>query len=432
MQGRLNAIQKSMLQWNAMHPYNAVHVLQARGELDILRLRAVINATLEKHHLTRLVLDGRRFAFEYQGGPADAELQTLAGGPDAWSALVPEIERQLNLPFDFTRPFSPFRFLVAPSGDSYFLGLAYFHPVADAESVVLLIKDIVGRYGNESAAASNGAFELYPESRSHLLSRHMPVLVRKILASPAQAGDLRRAHRPVFRDANDMANGLVCFSLGAEELGSLVAAASSWGVAVNDLFLALLLKCLSPLAAARIEASKRRKISLGCIVNLRRDFGMASKRVFGVFLGSFTVTHETPQGITVRTLAGQIRGQTAGIKRHKLYLALPLELAVGRFALRFFSPARQKRFYAKHYPLWGGITNMNLNRLWDPSGPNAPLDYLRGVSTGPVTPLVLSATTFRDRVNLAVSYRATVFSKSDITDLQRRFHEHLDEIRQEL
>jgi hypothetical protein len=36
------------------------------------------------------------------------------------------------------------------------------------------------------------------------------------------------------------------------------------------------------------------------------------------------------------------------------------------FVLRFmslFSTNKRRRFYPKNYPLWGGLTNMNLNRL---------------------------------------------------------------------
>jgi hypothetical protein len=255
------------------------------------------------------------------------------------------------------------------------------------------------------------------------------VVARKFLALPAQFRNLRQSNRARSGDADNLANGFECFSLAPEDLRSLVAAARTWGVTLNDLLMALLMKALSPCAAARAQARKRRKISVGCIVNLRKDLGLDSRRAFGLFLGSFTVTHEVPVGISLRELAGDIRQQTLSIKRHKLYLGTPLELGFARFLLRFFSPGRRKRFYAKHYPLWGGITNLNLNSLWEPRGSNAPLDYFRGVSTGPVTPLVLSATTIGDRVNMGLSYRTAVFSKIEIGNLQSRFREHLEESR---
>jgi NRPS condensation-like uncharacterized protein len=223
-----------------------------------------------------------------------------------------------------------------------------------------------------------------------------------------------------------MINAYALFTLTPHESGMLFDRAKAWGVTVNDLFIALLMKSLSPCAAARKTARRRRKISIGCIVNTRKDLGVDSTQSLGVFLGSFTVTHEAPDGMTLREFSEGIREQTSRIKRHKLYLGTPLELGLARFALRFFSPARRKKFYVKNYPLCGGITNMNVNSLWEQRGSGAVLDYFRGVSTGPVTPLVLSVTTFGDRVNIGLSYRPTVFSRNDIENLQRRFREHLD------
>jgi hypothetical protein len=55
MQSRLNTIQMSMWQWNAMHPYSAVNAA---------RLRACINATVARHGLTRLSLDCARLALQ--------------------------------------------------------------------------------------------------------------------------------------------------------------------------------------------------------------------------------------------------------------------------------------------------------------------------------------------------------------------------------
>jgi hypothetical protein len=168
---------------------------------------------------------------------------------------------------------------------------------------------------------------------------------------------------------------------------------------------------------------------VGCIVNLRRELGIDSARTFGLFLGSFTVTHTVPDGLCLQELARDIRQQTAVIKRRRLYLATPLELGLGRFVARFFSPERRRKFYQKNYPLWGGLTNMNLNSLWEQSHADGLLDYLRGVSTGPATPLVFSVTTVGDHANVALSYRSTVFSPQDIESVKNCFMQHLDQLR---
>ena len=46
---------------------------------------------------------------------------------------------------------------------------------------------------------------------------------------------------------------------------------------------------------------------MGCIVNLRKDLGVDSRRTFGLFLGSFMVTHEVPEGMSLRELRALAR-----------------------------------------------------------------------------------------------------------------------------
>jgi len=428
MCGRLNSFQKTMLQWNALHPYSAIHVVQLPGTLDATRLRACINATLETRGLAHLTLDLEERTFQYQAGPADCAIQIIAGGDDPRPALAAEMERQLNQPFACTERFNPFRFLVAPAGESFFLGVVYFHPAADAESVVFLLRDIANRYLAEGTPGFSDTLDLYPHSHAHLLGRHPGVVLQRLLALPRQVRNLRQSCRAPFRDAADMTNGFRFFSVAPDDLRSLIAATKSWEVTLNDLFMALLLKVLSPLAAARKQAGKRRKLSLGCIVNLRKELGVDSRQTFGLFLGSFTVAHDVPEGISLRALAGDIRQQTLAIKRRQLYLGTPLELGFARFMLKFFSPERRKKFYPKNYPLWGGITNMNLNALWEPREGGAPLDYFRGVSTGPVTPLVLSVTTVCDRANIGLSYRTTVYAANEVEGISSRFLDDLSRL----
>lgn len=420
MFGRFNSFQKTMLQWCDLHPYNAVHVVRLPGGLDADRLRLSLHRRLEQHGLTNLELDRKANAYAYRGGRGEGELKIISGAHDPLAALAGEIELQLNMAFNQTGPFSPFRFFALPANDAFLLGLAYFHPVADAESIVRLLCDLSRAYLAGDAAEPGAHWHLYPEHRSRLL-RHSRAVVGKLLALPAQVRNLKRSHRPRFRDADDLKNGFRLFALSADQLHRLLAAGKAWQLTVNDALLALLMKSVAPLAASRASHPRRNRISVGCIVNLRRELGMDSARTFGLFLGSFTVTHALPEGIPLRELAGALRRQTLAIKQQQLYLATPMELGLGRFVLRFFSPEQRAKFYQKNYPLWGGLTNMNLNSLWGPSDADPPLNYFRGVSTGPVTPLVLSVTTVGDRANVGLSYRATVFSPEEIEQVKSGF-----------
>lgn len=409
MPGKLNIFQRTMLHWNELHPYNAVHAVRLPGTPDLQRLRHAIHVTLQHHGLTGFTLDAGSATFSYHGGDAVCEIKILTHEEN----LAAEIAQQLNTPFAARGSFSPFRFFVAPSANSFLLGLVYFHAVADAESIIRLMHDFAAAY-EKNPADEGGRLNLYPD-RARRWWR--PGLVaKKIFSVPSFIRNLRRSCRVPCRDANDGTNGVALFSLPPAPLRAVLAAAKDWSVTVNDVFLALLLKGLAPLVAPCRQHGRRKQISIGCIVNTRRDLGADSREQFGLFLGSFVATHAVPEGIGLRELAGAIQRQTEQIKRNQLYLAAPVELWFMRLLLPFFSTARQKKVYLKNYPLWGGVTNMKLNSLW----PQSP-DYFRVVATGPVTPLVLSVTTVGDHANIGLSYRTTVFSETDITGLQQNF-----------
>jgi hypothetical protein len=421
MQGRLNAFQLSMLQWNELHPYNAVHVVRIPESLDLERLKQAITVTLEGKGLTGLTLDPSAGAYQYHGGPASAEIKLI--GTDAPSApgLAAEIERQLNTPFAQVERFSPFRFVVVPERDAFSLGLVYFHAVADAESIVFLLKDMVDAYRGTGNPGRVNPVERYPARRDKLLRHHPGVLATKLASLPASIRNMRRTCRPHYRDAGDLSNKFTRFSLSPQTLSGLIQAAKSLSVTLNDLFLAVLMKAVSPLAPDRAGPGRRRNLSIGCIVNTRRDFGVDGTRTFGLFLGSFVVHHEVPAGVGLADLARDIGRQTLAIKQRRLYLGSALELTFGRLMMAWFSEQRRRKLYQKHYPLWGGLTNMNLNALWPQPEESRPVDYFRAVSTGPATPLVVSITTVGRVANIGVTYRSTVFGAPEIERVKACF-----------
>jgi NRPS condensation-like uncharacterized protein len=205
-----------------------------------------------------------------------------------------------------------------------------------------------------------------------------------------------------------------------------VTVGKSWRVPLNDIFLALLLKALSPCAEGRVDAPRRKRIAVASIVNIRRNLGVDITGTFGLFLGSFVVFHPVPPEIRLEEIVRDIHGQTDKIKRDALYLRSVLELGLARLLFPLFSHERQKKFYPKYYPLWGGITNVNLNTLWRFEDEKDPTDYLRAVSTGPVSPLVFAITTVGEVVNIGVSFKTTVFSRTEINRIITDFSRSID------
>ncbi|HYV26013.1 MAG TPA: hypothetical protein VFA77_00635 [Candidatus Eisenbacteria bacterium] len=402
-----------MLQWNDLHPYNAVHVVRIGEPLDLGRLKRIIAARVEREGFGSLFINRGGGRFQYEKTPASPELRVLSSGAESSSGFADEIERQLNTPFNSREPFSPFRFFVAPEMESFSLGLVYFHPVADAECILILLKRIVDDYGGSAGQEDSLGFDRYPK-RADIAFRGPTLLLKKLADAFSLLRGMRRAYRPHYRDSANFDSKFDFFTVNPETLQSMSKAAKSWSITLNDFFLALMMKAVSALAPNRSRTARRKEIALGCIVNTRKDLGMAGQKIFGLFLGSFVVHHEAPEGIDLADLARDIGQQTRKVKQQQLYLGSGLELALGRIMTSFFPAERRKKLYAKQYPLWGGISNMDLNPLWPQKDQAAPLDYFRAVSTGPVTPLVLSITTFGRVANVGMTYRSTAFSQEQI------------------
>ena len=425
LQGRLNTFQKTMLDWNDLHPYNAVHVVKVTAAVDLARLRQVIHDTLAFHGLTSLTLNRRKGSFQFGDGSAPADLNVMEAGADPSEMLRVEIERQINTGFETAGAFQPFRFFIIREKNSYCLGLVYFHAVADAMSVVQLLRHI---YGALSGDARQPGIKRFCLARPR--GGFQPIaLAQQLVRFLGQLWQQRRCARVYHRDVNDGGNRFEQLTLGPEMLRALSAAAKNWGVTINDVFLALLLRCCSSYTLNRFEHPSRRRIALGCIVNTRNDLNLEEPDGWGLFLGSFVVSHEAPEGCALAELARAIRVQTQAIKQQKAYAGPPVELALGRLLLSFFSTKHRAKLYQKHYPLWGGITNMNMNSLWPQPEGGPPVDYFRGVSTGPVMPLVLSVTTVLEVVNVGLTFRASTFTDAHTQHIKNLFLQLLEQVR---
>lgn len=151
-----------MLQWNDLHPYNAVHVVRIPGALEVERLTSVITMTLEGKGLTGLVLNRPGGTYQYLGGPSSAEVKVMTVGEALYPCFAAEVEDQLNTPFNPEGRFTPFRFFVVPEVDSFSLGLVYLHPVADAECIVFLLREMVDRYRSQGSPGLVRPVDHYP------------------------------------------------------------------------------------------------------------------------------------------------------------------------------------------------------------------------------------------------------------------------------
>ncbi len=415
--GKLSIFQRLMLLWNHLHPYNAVHVVRVSRPLDLPRLESVVNDRLETLGITGLELDASQRRANFCGGPAGIRVALLETGDDARSAVQAEVRRQINTPFPLERRCTPFRAFAAPDGDAFYLGLAYCHFVSDADPIVHLLTDLATSYCGDRLEAFTPARKVYGRML-RVMFRHLPAWV---CAMPSVILRLQHAAKPHYTDRLDHTNGISLQTVGADEFAALRDTARSWSVTLNDVFLASLLKAVAPLAADRYLPGKREDLAVSSIATARRELCPGPPAGLGLLLGSFLVSHPDTTGTPLCDVASHIHRQTEQVKRHRLYVRLPLWVRLALAIVPKHSPMRQQKLFRKHYPLWGGTTNMNLNRMFAHPATAPVQDYLRSVSTGPACPLVMSLTTFRDVLNIGVSYRTTVFPDPVATGAIERF-----------
>ena len=194
---------------------------------------------------------------------------------------------------------------------------------------------------------------------------------------------------------------------------------------VNDLLLAALLQALVPVTEKRAAAPRRQELAVASIVNLRAELEANAEEMFGQFLASFRVSHAMPPGIGLEELARQVHAETKLIRRRKLYLQSLLALGGVALAWRFLGSNRRPSFLAKHYPIWAGLSTLNVDSLQDGVASDVlPREYLRAVPTGPLAPLVVAATTFGGILQLGFSFRSADLGRDTVgrvaADLTRR------------
>ena len=414
-----------MLRWRALHPYSAVHAVRIDRPLDMQRLSAVIDGELEALGLTGLTLDAAHERFEYAGGPSRAPLAVVSGGDDPLQTLTREIERELNAPFPGDGPLVPFRFLAIDAHTSFYLALTYDHWIAAADSIVVLLKGL--RDGYTGAAASRRSpLLLYPATTRRLLRLHSGAAIRGLRRMRDIAASARRSVRARYPGGADPRNGFAYCRVEAPEFAAVVGAAKEWGVTVNDLLLAILMQALDPVVGERPSDKRRHELAVASIVNIRHDFGYDAMTTFGQFLSSFRVAHPLPPGTELRQLARDIHAETARIKSERLYIQTLLAIAAMGPIWRVLSPAQRQRFHAKHYPVWGAISMMNVDAQWqEAGGALPPPEYLRAVSTGPLAPLVIAATTSAGVLHAGLSYRTAAFTPEIVAAIAAGIRERM-------
>jgi hypothetical protein len=414
MRGALNLFQATMLRWRSRHPYNAVHAARVPLALDAQRLRTTIAKALEDTGLTGYTLDAARQRYRWRGGPAEVVLDVAGPSADAAEALRAGIERGLERRYVSDGAYSPISFEAIPDASGFWLLLGYDHLVAGGDSAVTLLGGICARY---AAPGPLPALERHPARFRRMVARHPLQSARALAGLPALALRARRARRAPGLEVRDAANRLVLRSLGAPVVDGIARTAERLGATRNDVLMAALIRAVAPLKAPPAPGARRYEVGVASIVNIRADCAAPAARTFGQFLSSFRASYADPASAPLDDVVRAVHAESRDLRTRRRYLRSLCAIAVSGLAWRVVRDDRRDSLYAKHYPVWAGLTTLVVPGLWNalaPDAPPLPNAYRRGVSTGPLAPIVVAATFSGASLELGVSFRPAALPATDV------------------
>jgi hypothetical protein len=159
----------------------------------------------------------------------------------------------------------------------------------------------------------------------------------------------------------------------------------------------------------------RDELALGTVVDLRSlsdDSNLS--RTFGLFLGTTTTVL---RGADLKDRARLLRSVAQQNACHKLTCAPQIStilFAVGVAEARRMSARRWAELYRQRMPLAAGISNVNMNRHFAAAHHPFPmLDYVRVAPTGPMLPLLVTATTLGENLNFTLTRQASAINDAD-------------------
>ena len=381
MAGALNLFQTTMLRWRSRHPYNATHAARVARPLDAAKLHATLVSALAETGLTGYVLDARRGRFAWRGGPPAVALELEPAPADLDAALRAAIERTLARRYVSEGAYTPFSFVAIPDGDGFWLLLGYDHLVAGGDSAVTLLGGICARR-----------------------------LQRMALRA-------RRSRRPPGLEIRDGANAFEMRSLGAPVADAVARTAERLGATRNDVLMAALIRALAGLKPPPAKGARRDEVAVASIVNIRADCAAPAARTFGQFLSSFRASYPRPERASLDDVVRAVHAESRDLRTRRRYMRALVALALSGLAWRVVRDDRRDTLYAKHYPVWAGLTTLVVPGLWNalaPAAPALPGAYRRGVSTGPLAPIVVAATFSGSSLELGVSFRPAALPAADV------------------
>jgi hypothetical protein len=141
-----------------------------------------------------------------------------------------------------------------------------------------------------------------------------------------------------------------------------------------------------------------------------------------VNLSYFNVIVESDAAGDFEQLVEHVHAQTTAAKERKAYVKGLAELAIANFLWPRLAAATRELYLADRKPVVGMLTNIRVPQQWAQGRMGELItDWRHAASTGPMTPLTVSACTFNGRLTCGISARTSGFDDKRVAAITSDF-----------
>lgn len=428
---RFNFFQQSMLRWDRLHPYNAVHSVRVAGPANVDALRTATWELAKAAELGEFAVNHLGTAYEYR--PLQViRVQEVAPGANGEARLTEVITEEINTPFhgDVHHPVRWTVFNDAGS-DAHYIVLCYHHAISDAFGIERLLAAVLRRY-LELPAGPDDAKLTTRLTRLDRSLRPQSGVINHIIGQirlSFRHREMRRVHKmPDERLGGDYT--AVALRTAPEHLmDQLTAGCEQMGVGVNDAFIAAFASAIAEQTPDRQTSRRRKHLAMATVVGARRNLPREQADDFGVCLSSIMAVLRRPD-VPVAELVKDVARQTRALKTNPTRAAAETNLRY--FAIRWLwwlaAVKHDRRSYRRVFPICGGVSTVYVAE--DRFADLAPrvTRYVRACPTGPVMPLLLGPTIYHGRLELGLTYRIASRTRAQAEAMLERIISRLEEL----
>ena len=199
-----------------------------------------------------------------------------------------------------------------------------------------------------------------------MVARHPLQVARALAGMPRLAMRARRARRAPGLEFHDGTNAFVMRSLGAAVADGIARAAERFGATRNDVLMAALIRALAGLKPPPAKGARRYEVAVASIVNIRsrlRRAGVAHVRPVPVVVPRRRIPIRRTRRL--EDVVRAVHAESRDLRTRRRYLRSLIAIALSGIAWRVVRDERRDTIYAKHYPVWSGLTTLVVPGLWN-------------------------------------------------------------------